>query len=128
MVALEDIKEGTSLEWAIGSMRGLLENTSPPGKAKYMLWLDELEAAKSHSSVSGLREKSLRIWHEERSITNTALSHLYAALVYLMERNTRAYRTTIIDALCVMGENEYFRATGVQIPLTLFERMTSGGR
>jgi len=122
MVELEKKRPGRTLDWAIECMKALLENAPPVDKEKQVRWLSELSSARVNPIVAELRDKSLAIWHEQRDQFHTAISHLYAALVYFAERNDRSYRTTVIDALCVMGDHPFYRQTSAAIPLALFEQ------
>jgi hypothetical protein len=122
MVELEKTRPGRTLEWATECMKRLLENAPPVDKEKQLRWLSELSSARASPVVAQLRAKSLEIWHERRDQCHTAISHLYAALVYLVGGDDRQYRTTVIDALCVMGDHPFYRQTSVAIPLALFEQ------
>ncbi len=122
MVELEMRRPGRTLDWAIECMKALLENAPPVDKEKQLRWLSELSSARANPIVAELRDKSLAIWHEKRDQFHTAISHLYAALVYLAGGDDRQYRTTVLMALRVMGDHPFYHQTLVAIPLTLFEQ------
>jgi hypothetical protein len=125
MVELEKRRPGRTLEWAIECMKALLENDPPVDKEKQLRWLSELSSARPNPVVAELRDKSLEIWHEKRDQFHTAISHLYAALVYLAWGEDRQYRTTVLMALRVMGDHPFYRQTSVAIPLALFEQFVA---
>jgi hypothetical protein len=121
MVELEKVHPGRTLEWAIECMRALLEKAPPADRENQLRWLSELSSATANPALAELHDKSLVIWHEKRDQFHTAISHLYAALFYFAQGNDRSYRTSVIDALCVMGDHDFYRQTSVAIPLALFE-------
>jgi hypothetical protein len=126
MVELEKKERGKTMDWAIDSMMALVRNTAPSDQAQLLTWLSDLSSLCKDviADSSSLREESQRIWHEKRDIFHTAIAHLYAALAYLWEQNISCYRTSVVTAMRVMGDHEYYRWTSLAVPLTLFENIT----
>ena len=126
MVELERKQPGLTLDWAIACVQALLDNAPARDKEQQLKWLAELSSAKRSPDCSALKEKGLQIWHTERDINHTAISHLYAALYHYAKGDDRAYRGSVISALCVAGGHPFYRQTAVAIPLALFEKFETG--
>jgi hypothetical protein len=106
-------------------MKSLLDNTELPGKGRLQNWVDELNQATSVPDASHLMERGQQIWHVERDLPHTALAQLYAALAYRAQGDSGLYRLSLIRALNLMGDHEFYRDTSVAIPLALFEQLTA---
>lgn len=123
MVELENKRQGTTLVWAIECMKALVENVASPAQEQLMSWLAELSAlSKSGADGSTLIERGQQIWHAQRDLLHTATAHLYAALAYLSQQDISWYRRSLVSAMDVMGEHEFYRQTAAAIPLALFEK------
>ncbi len=123
VVALENVRLGLALEWAIECAKSLVTHAgAPESKERLLRWLEELSQAETLSNGSALLKQSDTIWHDSRDLIHTTIAHLYAALAHLRQGNTPRYRTFVIWALNVMGDHEYFRQTSLATPLTLFEQ------
>jgi hypothetical protein len=124
--ALENVQPSLALDWAIECARSLVIQAAPQdSREKLLRWLDDLSQAKVPAEESNVMEKARSIWYEERNIIGTAISHLYAALAYLLRGDVGWYRTSVIWAMDIMGDHEYYRQTSLAIPLALFERFMS---
>ena len=122
VVALEEVRTGLALEWATECARSLVAHAAPPESKEMLLSrLVELSQSKTADGAS-LLEKSNQVWHEERDFIHTAIAHLYAALAYLLQSNSPWYRLSVIRAVNLMGDHEYYRQTSLAIPLALFEQ------
>lgn len=117
---LEIRSPGRAFDWGVACMKSLLESISTVGRDKLLGWLAELADAGKASVGSDILGQGQRIWHAQRDIPHTALSHLYAALAYRSEGNSVAYRTSLIRAVRVMGDHEFYRRTEVATPLALY--------
>jgi hypothetical protein len=123
MVELENKRLGMALDWAIDSLKALVENTLPSYQQEALKWLTELASMPENPSRSSdLMEKCQQIWSKERDIIHTAIAHLYAAAAILAERNISMYRRSLVSAMNVMGDHDFYRRTSVAIPLTLFDK------
>jgi hypothetical protein len=122
MVELEKKQQGKTLAWAIECVKTLVENASPPNKAQFLTWLNDLLSISKADTADGteLMNASQRIWHEQRDVFHTTIAHLYAALAYLSQDNIREYRRSLVTTTDVMGNHEYYRKSSMAEPLTLF--------
>jgi hypothetical protein len=127
MVALENVRLGLALEWAAECIKSLVVQAAPPEtKERLLNWLAGVTRTSGTADGSDLMEEARRVWHEERDIIHTAISHLYAARAYLLQGNNSSYRLSVIRAAYVMGDHDYYRQTALAIPLALFEQFTTG--
>ncbi len=127
MVALENVRLGLALEWATECIKSLVVQAAPPeSKERLLNWLTGVTRTGGMTDGSDLMEEGRRVWHEERDVIHTAISHLYAARAYLQQSNNPSYRTSVIRAAYVMGDHDYYRRTSLAIPLALFEQFVTG--
>jgi hypothetical protein len=106
-------------------MKGLLDNTESPGKGQLQSWLGELGQAAAVPDAAHLMARGQEIWHVERDFPHTAMAQLYAALAYRAQGDSGTYRLSVIRALNLMGDHEFYRDTSIAIPLALFEQMAA---
>lgn len=126
MVELEKKRLGLTLDWAIDSVKALVENVLPSYQREALKWLNELASMPEDLSLCpDLMKTSQHIWHKERDIAHTAIAHLYAAAARLAERNIPQYRRSIVSAMNVLGDHEFYRQTSIAIPLTLFDKLAA---
>ncbi len=122
MFQLENQLKGKSLLWAIECVKSVIETAGVEKTPDLLRYLNELASqVNAEPNPEWLREKSERIWYEERDIYHTAISHLYAALMSLAEQNVRRYRGSIVSALSVIGNDETTRRSGGATLLAIYE-------
>jgi hypothetical protein len=122
---LENRRTGMALDWAIECLIALLENTAPSDQQQQLELLTDLSLSKHTADSSFLMTKSQQIWYEKKDLSHVALAHLYVARAYLLQSDSRMYRTSVITALRIMGNHEFYRQTSVAVPLSLFKRFES---
>jgi len=123
MVELEEESPGQALHWAIECMEALVYNSRPTEQETLIQLLTYLSrASKRHADSPSLLNKAQEIWHKERDLLHTAVAHLYAALGYWSQKDIPWYRRSVVCALDVMGDCDFYRASGIAIPIELFGR------
>lgn len=127
IAGLEDRCPGRAFDWAVECMKGLLDGVESPDNDKLERWLGELNEAEAAPDAAHLMARGQEIWHEERDFSHTALAQLYAALSYRALGESGSYRLSLIRALNLMGDHEFYRGTAIAIPLALFEQVVAGG-
>lgn len=123
LMELEDHQRGSGFNWVVACAMLLLEQTEVESRSALIQWVKDVAAAKEKGDLAGLREKSLEIWHARRDQLHTGVSHLYAALVHLLEGDSREYRRAIVYAIGAMCDDPAFSRTGLAIPLEAFRKM-----
>ncbi|MEK6235059.1 MAG: hypothetical protein N2C14_10125 [Planctomycetales bacterium] len=128
VLELDNLHAGLALTWAIECAEALVENVGPDNKDQLLRWLAELSKSQDNPDSDELMVQADKIWHEERTILNTAISHLYAALSRRAEGDGNKYRWSLNASLRVMGGHEFHQQSPLEIPFKLFERFTNNSQ
>jgi hypothetical protein len=120
---LEEGGQGRGLDWVAAVATRLLEQNEVENRSALIQWVNEAVAAKENRDLSNLSEKSLKIWSTRRDQLHVAVSHLYAALVYLLEGGYRDYRQSIFFAISAMSSDPVFTRMGLAISDVTFRSM-----
>lgn len=125
VVDLERRSPGRAFEWGAGCMKALLENIETAGKSKLLDWLSSLTDPALSPTAEQAAMQSDRIWREMRDIPHAALSHLYAAQAFRIRGDDRAYRTTLVSAVRILGRHEFYQDAGPALAVSLYKDLAA---
>ncbi len=123
---LEGGGQGRCFDWVAACAMTFFERVEVDNRSLLAQWVRDVIVAKENRNPLGLREKSLEIWHARRDQLHTTVSHLYAALHYLLEGDYREYRKTIFYAVSAMSRDPGFSHTGLSVAREAFAKMQPG--
>lgn len=123
---LEDATKGRGFDWCVICAARFFERIECEDHVSLVQWIQDLAAAKESRSTAELREKSLEIWHSRRDQPHTAVSHLYAALLYFLEGNYQEYRKTVFYAISALSRAPDFSQSGLLIAEETFAELQKG--
>jgi len=118
---LESLMPGIAAAWAADAVAALVGEAQPSRKSMFIRWARDVSSATDASAVDNLSEEVETVWFEDEADTNKAMSKVIAAKVFFLRGWISSYKTELVMALRILGNNEHCRRTSAAIPLSLFD-------